>query len=166
MPKMRMGESGQHGAFAAHGVIERGPGEQADDGEHQAQGAVDDQRVGGQGVGLAAVAGAQGARDGRGDAAAHGTGGHHLHQHEAREDQCDAGQGIVAETADIDGLDQAGGRLGQHDEHVGPGELQECGQDGRVQQLQGARGHGAGRGGWFDARGGQLVHMHLSVGHG
>ena len=61
-------------------------------------------------VGVVAPAGAERARHRRGDAAADGAGGEHLHHHEAGEDQRHAGQRIGAELGDPPGLDQPGRR--------------------------------------------------------
>jgi hypothetical protein len=54
---------------------------------------------------------AQRPRDSGGDPAAHGAGGHHLHEHDAREDQRDAGERIGAEPPDEIRFDETGGRL-------------------------------------------------------
>ncbi len=68
------------------------------------------------------------------DAAAHGAAGDHLHQHHAREHQRHAGQRVRAEAGHPPRLDQPGGRLRQHDQHVRPGQPQQGRQDRRLQQ--------------------------------
>ena len=71
-----------------------------------------------EGIRLIAAPTANGARDRRGNAAAHGAGGNHLHQHHAGKHQRHAGECIGAEAGDKVGLDQPGHRLREHHQHV------------------------------------------------
>ena len=96
-------------------------------------------------VGLVAPAGAQGARDGGRDAAAHGAHRDHLHQHDPREHQRHAGECVGAELRHEPGFDQAGRRLRHHHQHVGPRHPQQRRHDRTLQQRPRARRHGRGR---------------------
>ena len=90
-------------------------------------------------IGVVAAAAAERARDRRGDAAAHRARRHHLHQHDDREHQRDAGERGGAELADEIGLDQPDRGLRHHDEHVGRREPQQGRGDRRFEQQPRAR---------------------------
>ena len=94
-----------------------------------------------QGIGLRAAAAAQGPRDGRGDAAAHRAGGHHLHQHHYGKYQRNPGERVGAELADEIGFHEADRRLHHHDEHIGRREPQQGGGDRRLEQRARPRVH-------------------------
>src|SRR5207248_7022581 len=68
---------------------------------------------------------------------AHGPVRDHLHEHHAGEDQREAGQGVRAETAHPEQLNQPGAGLREGDEGVGPGQPDEGGHDGRTEQAAG-----------------------------
>ena len=90
-------------------------------------------------VGVGAPSAAERARHRRGDAAADRAGRQHAHHHIAREHQRHAGQRIRAEPRHPEGLDQAGGRLRDHDQHVRPRQPQQSGENRPVEQQSGAR---------------------------
>ena len=100
---------------------------------------VDDQRMQHQGIGFLAPAGAERPRDRRRDAAPHGAGGDHLHQHHGGKDQRHAGERLGAEPRHEPGLDQPGRGLRQHHQHIGPGHAQQGRHDRPVEQHAGAR---------------------------
>jgi len=123
----------------AHRRVE--PVAAAQDGERKAQPEddTDDEGVEGQRVGIGPAAGAEGAGDGRRDPAAHGAARHHLHQHQDREDEGDAGQRVGAELADKVCLDESHRRLHQHHQHVRGGEAQQGARDRGLQEHPGPR---------------------------
>ncbi len=90
-------------------------------------------------VRLFAAPGPQRPRDCGRDAAAHGSGGNHLHQHDHGKYQRHAGQRIGAEMRDPPGFDQARRRLGEHDQDIGPSKTQQRRHDGSAQHLASAR---------------------------
>jgi hypothetical protein len=95
-------------------------------------------------IGIVPPPRAQSAGNGRRDAAAHGTGRGHLHQHDHREHQRHARQRIGAQLADKVGLDKPNARLRQHHQHIGRSQSQQRGRNGRLQQHAGARVQGVG----------------------
>ena len=86
-------------------------------------------------VGFIAAPGPQCPRNRGRDAAAHGAGGNHLHQHDNGKYQRHAGQRIGAEMRDPPGFDQPRRGLGQHDQDIGPSKTQQRRNDGSAQQL-------------------------------
>ena len=90
-------------------------------------------------VGIVVVAGADGARNGRRNAAADAAVGHHGHQHQDRKDQRNAGERRSAEIADVERLGHPDGHLRHQHQDRGPGQAEHRGQDGPMQdRLPGA----------------------------
>ena len=121
-------------ARAAERAIDRSAEAEHDAGEQRAERNMDDHSVHRQRIGLVAPAAAERARDRRRDAAAHGAGGDHLHQHDAGKDERHARERIGPELRYEPGFDQSRGCLRHHDQHIGPRHPQQGRNDRPVQQ--------------------------------
>jgi len=97
--------------------------------------------VGDERVGVRAAARPERARDGRGDAATHAPGGHRLHEHDQREGDGDAGEGVGAEPADEVGLEDADRHLRREHDDVGRREREERRGDRTLEEPPGRRVH-------------------------
>ena len=81
-----------------------------------------------------AIAGAERAADGGGDAAAHGARRHHLRQHGEGKDQRDRGQRLDSKPADIGRLGHRDQGAAEHGDRIGKRKPQQRRQDRRHQQ--------------------------------
>jgi hypothetical protein len=116
---VRIGERrSERAALPAHGGVQPGTAEQRRQREHDAEDHGEHGGMQGQRGRIRAATRADGAGDRRGDAAAESAIGHHLHQHQDREDQRDAGECLGAEKAHEVGFDDADHRL-HDDDHQG-----------------------------------------------
>ena len=123
----------------AHRAVEPWPAGEHRGGKRKPEANGDGKRVQSQGIGVAAAPGPQCARNGRRYAAAHRPRGHHLHQHQRREYQSDAGERIGPELADEIGLNKPDRGLHHHHQHVGGGEPQQRRRDWRLDEVTRAR---------------------------
>jgi hypothetical protein len=143
---VRIGHSRvEFAARAAECAINRPAEAEHDGAEHSAERNMDDDGVQRQCIGLVAPAAAERARDRGRDAAAHGAGGDHLHQHDAGKDEGHARERVGPELRDEPGFDQSRGRLRHHDQHVGPRHPQQGRNDRPMQQHARARAELGGR---------------------
>jgi hypothetical protein len=102
-------------AGAAHQRVDRRTTDQQQERKDRSHSGGDSDAVDHQRGCVRVAAGADGARDGRCDGAAHAGIRHLLHQHDQREDQREAGQGVGPQLADEMGVD---GRRRRDEHHV------------------------------------------------
>ena len=124
----------EHRTGAAEGAKDRRAEDQEEPAEEQPGRRPDHHRVERQRIGALDVAGAERAGDRRGDAAAHGPGREHLHQHDHGEHQRDGRQLRRAEDADIGRLADRHRGDHQHRRQVRQGQAQQRRQDRPLQQ--------------------------------
>ncbi len=125
---------------AAQQAIERGSDRPGERGEKESRRDSQGQCMRHQHPRVLEPSGAQGAREGGGNTAAHAAVGQVVHQHHERQDQCEARQRVGAKPADETGFGNGDRDLHCHEPGGGSGQAQQAAPDGRGQKRMGHEG--------------------------
>ena len=134
---------GERSVTATHQRIELGSEQKRGDGGERTQSYCYSDGGPNQFVGTITLTRAQGARNGRQNAASHRARRYHLQQHEEGEHQRYAGEGVEPKLRDEIGFDQANRGLHHHDHDIRKSQTQDRAGDRRLQQYSGSRVHGS-----------------------